>query len=110
LGRYFLKSVPLGFVLNRIKTPSRFTESFVKDLENLLEITCLAQVMEDLKVSKSYGEVGSKKAFLAYQKFRGDEFAKTVDEIAAFLLGELPEPEKTDTVGFIQNLIKRSRL
>jgi len=110
LGRYFLKSVPLGFVLNRIKTPGRFTESFVKDLENLLEIACLAQVMENLKVSKSYGEVGSKKAFLAYQKFRRDAFAKSVDEIATFLLGELPEPEKTDAVGFIQDLIKRSRI
>lgn len=110
LGRYFLKSIPLGFVLNRIKTPSKFTESFVKDLEDLLEIACLSQIKEDSKVSKSYGEVGSKKAFLAYQKFREGEFAKSADEIATFLLGELPESEKIDAVGFIQELIKRSRL
>jgi len=110
LGRYFLKSVPLGFVLNRIKTPSKFTENFVKDLEDLLEIRCLAKVMEDPKVSKSYGEVGSKKAFLAYQKFKADKFAESVDEITTFLLGELPEPEKRDTVKFLQELIERSRL
>lgn len=109
LGRYFLKSVPLGFVLNRIKTPSKFTEEFVKDLEDLLEIRCVARVREDPKVSKSYGEVGSKKAFLAYERFRGDQFAKSVDRIAAFLLGELPTPEKEDVVQLIEEVIKPSK-
>ena len=111
LGRYFLKCVPLGFVLNRIKTPEKFTKDFVNDLEDLLEIPCIAQIKEDPKVSKSYGGVGSHKAFLAYQKFRENEFAKSMDEIANMLLGKLPDPEKKDVVSFIDEIIKqRSKL
>ena len=109
LGRYFLKSVPLGFVLNRIKTPRKFTEEFAKDLENLLEIPCIAKLREDPRVSKSYGGVGSKKAFLAYEKFRGDQFAKQINRIVAFLLGELPKPEKEDPVKLIEEVIKPLR-
>ena len=111
LGRYYLKCVPLGFILNRIKTPEKFTEDFVKDLEDLLEIPCVAQIREDPKVSKSYGGVGSHKAFLAYKKFRENEFTKSIDEIASLLLGRLPEPEKRDVVSFIEEVIKqRSKL
>jgi len=111
LGRYFLKCVPLGFVLNRIKTPDKFTEDFVKDLEDLLEIPCITQIKEDPKVSKSYGGVESHKAFLAYEKFRENEFTKSIDEIASLLLGELPKPEKEDVAGFIEEVIKqRSKL
>ena len=106
LGRYFLKCVPLGFVLNRIKTPEKFTENFVKDLEDLLEIPCITQITEDRKVSKSYGGIGSHTAFLAYQKFRENKFAKSIDEIADMLLGELPYPEKKDIVSFIDEVIK----
>jgi len=107
LGRYFLKCVPLGFVLNRIKTPEKFTKDFIKDLENLLEVPCIAQIKEDPKVSKSYGGVGSHKAFLAYQKFRENEFTKSMDEIANMLLGKLPDPEKKDVVSFIDEIIKQ---
>jgi len=107
LGSYLLKCVPLGFVLNRIKTPDKFTEDFLKDLEDLLEIPCVAQIREDLKVSKSYGGVGSRKAFLAYQELRGSEFTKSIDEIAALLLGELPKPEKKDVVQLIRQVITR---
>jgi len=111
LGRYFLKCIPLGFVLNRIKTPEKFTKDFVNDLEDLLEIPCIAQIKEDPKVSKSYGGVGSQKAFLAYQKFRENEFTKSMDEIANMLLGKLPDPEKKDVVSFIEEVIKqRSKL
>ena len=106
LGRYFLKCLPLGFVLNRIKTPEKFTKEFIKDLEDLLEVPCIAQIKEDLKVSKSYGGVGSHKAFLAYQKFRENEFTKSMEEIANMLTGELPVPEKKDIVGFIDEIIK----
>jgi len=111
LGRYFLKCAPLGFVLNRIKTPEKFTKEFIKDLEDLLEVPCIAQIKEDPKVSKSYGGVGSHKAFLAYQKFRENEFTKSMDEIANMLLGKLPDPEKKDVVSFIEEVIKeRSKL
>ena len=111
LGRYFLKCVPLGFVLNRIKTPEKFTDEFIKDLEDLIEVPCIAQIKEDPKVSKSYGGVGSHKAFLAYQKFRENEFTKSMDEIANMLLGKLPDPEKKDVVSFIEKIIKeRSKL
>jgi septum site-determining protein MinD len=111
LGRYFLKCAPLGFVLNRIKTPEKFTKEFIKDLEDLLEVPCIAQIKEDPKVSKSYGGVGSHKAFLAYQKFRENEFTKSMDEIANMLLGKLPDPEKKDIVSFIEEVIKeRSKL
>jgi septum site-determining protein MinD len=111
LGRYYLKCVPLGFVLNRIKTPDKFTEDFVNDLEDLLEIPCVAQVREDPNVSKSYGGVGSRKAFLAYQKFRESEFAKSIEEVASVLAGRLPKPEKEDVVEFIKEVSKhRSKL
>jgi len=111
LGKYFFKCVPLGFILNRIKTPEKFTGRFVKDLEDLLEIPCVAQIGEDPKVSKSYGGVGSHEAFLAYQKFRESEFRKSIDEVASLLLGRLPEPEKEDVVGFIEEVVKqRSKL
>lgn len=111
LGRYFLKCVPLGFILNRIKTPEKFTESFVKDLEGLLEIPCITKIKENLKVSKSYGGVGSHEAFLAYEKFRENEFKKSINDVANLLLDELPEPEKEDVAGFIKEVIKqRSRL
>jgi len=106
MGKYFLNCIPLGFVLNRIKTPERFNEEFVKDLENLLEIPYITRIREDPKVSKSYGEVRSHKAFLAYEKFRGSEFSKGVYEIATRLLGELPNPEKESAVELIRKLIK----
>jgi len=110
LGRYFLKCVPLGFVLNRIKTPDKFTGDFVKDLEDLLEVPCVAQIREYLEVSKSYGGVGSHKAFLAYQKFRENGFRKSIDEIASLLLGKLPKPEKKDVVKLIQGVVGPSKL
>lgn len=106
LGRYFLKCVPVGFILNRIKTPEKFTDDFIRDIEHLLEIPCIGQVREDPKISKSYGEVGSEKSFLAYERFRASQFAKSLEEIANMLLGELPKREKQDVVKFIQELIK----
>jgi septum site-determining protein MinD len=106
LGRYFLKCVPVGFVLNRIKTPEKFTGEFVKDIEHLLEIPCIAQVREDPNISKSYGEVRSEKSFLAYERFRTSQFAKSVKGMANLLIGELPKREKEDPVRFIQDLVK----
>jgi|GEM_PF-1262522 septum site-determining protein MinD len=111
LGKYFLKSVPIGFILNRIKTTKKFTEEFVKDLEDLLEIPCITMINEDIKVSKSYGEVGgSKKAFLAYNKLKKSEFTKKIDEIATWLLTKLPKSEKKDVVKLLQDITKSSKL
>jgi septum site-determining protein MinD len=110
LGKYFLKSAPLGFILNRIKTAERFTEEFIKDLENLLEIPCIAQIKEDPEVSKSYGGVGSKKAFLAYYKLPKSEFVKKIDEIATWLLREQLKPEEKDIVKLLQEVTRPSRL
>jgi hypothetical protein len=110
LGRYFLKCVPVGFIINRVKAPEKFTEDFVKDIEHLLEIPCIAQLEEDSRVTKSYGEVGSEKSFLAYERFRTSQFAKGLEEVANLLLGELPKREKEDVVKFIQDLIKPLKL
>jgi septum site-determining protein MinD len=106
LGRYFLRCVPVGFILNRIKTPEKFAGPFVKDIENLLEIPCIAKIRDDPRITKSYGEVGSEKTFLAYERFRESQFATSLEEIANLLVGELPKHEKGDVVKFIQNLIK----
>lgn len=106
LGRYFLKCVPVGFVLNRIKTPEKFTGEFVKDIERLLEIPCLAQVREDPNISKSYGEVIFEKSFLAYERYRTSQFAKSLEGMANLIMGELPRREKEDPVKFIQDLVK----
>lgn len=106
LGKYLLKSVPLGFILNRIKTPENFTEELVKDLENIFEIPCIAQIEEDSKVSKSYGGVKSKKAFLAYDKLRGSRFVKKIDKIATWLLSQELASGKKDTVELLQEVLK----
>ncbi len=109
LGKYLLKCVPVGFIFNRIKSPDKITGEFVKDLEDLLEIPCIARIVEDPKVSKSYGGADSAKAFLAYEELRGSEFAKSIDDVAAWLLGKLPIPEKKDFVSLIQELIVPQR-
>jgi septum site-determining protein MinD len=109
LGRYLLKCVPIGFVLNRIKNPKKFSGEFVKDLEDLLEIPCLSRIMEHPEVSKSYGGVKSDKAFLAYNKLGKGEFARSIDAIADVLLGDLPSPEKKDAVGLILQVVGSSR-
>lgn len=106
MGKYFLRCVPIGFVLNRVKAPERFNEEFIRDLENLLEIPCITQIKEDSKVSKSYGVVESHGAFLAYKKFPGSEFSKGVYAIASRLLRKLPSPEKKDVVELIQKVIR----
>jgi septum site-determining protein MinD len=106
LGRYFLKCVPVGFILNRVKTPEKFTADFVKDIEHLLEIPCIGRLEEDPRISKSYGEVRSKKSFLAYKTLPASQFVEGLNETADLLLGELPKPEKADPVKFIQDLIK----
>lgn len=105
LGRYLLKCVPVGFVLNKIKTPEKFTREFVKDLEDLLEIPCVARIGESDEVSKSYGGVKSHKAFVAYNKLGKSEFAKGIEKIANHLLGELPPPEKKDAVRLIMQVV-----
>ncbi|NWF86454.1 MinD/ParA family protein [Candidatus Bathyarchaeota archaeon] len=106
LGKYYLKCIPIGFILNRIKTDEKFNQNFVKDLEDLLEIQCITKIEEDPKISKSYGGAGTEKAFLAYQRLRQSEFAKKMDEIANHLLRELPKPEKKDVAKFLQEIIK----
>jgi len=109
LAKYLLRCVPIGFVLNRIKSPGRFNEEFVGDIEDLLEIPCLAKMMESSEVSKSYGGVRAERAFLAWEKFKGSEFVKEIDRIADKLLGELPEPTKKDPVELIQLVIGSSK-
>jgi septum site-determining protein MinD len=109
LGKFLLRSTPLGFILNRIKTPKKFNEGFVKDLENLLEIPCIAQVRDDLRVSKSYGEVGSKDAFLAYDRLHGTEFEESIDKIATWLIrGEYQRGQK-DPIRLLQEIIRPSK-
>jgi septum site-determining protein MinD len=108
LGRYLLRCVPVGFVLNRIKTPKKFTSEFIRDVELLLEIPCISEIREDPKVSKSYGGVQSKSAFLAYEKLVGNDFVKSIDRIGRFMLHELPTPEKKDPVDLIRQIVAPS--
>jgi septum site-determining protein MinD len=110
IGKYFFKCVPLGFVLNRIETPERFTSKLVTDLENLLRVPCIARIMEDRKVLKSYGGAKSHKAFLAYHKIRENGFKENIDKIAAKLVGRLPEPEKKDVPRLLEKAMKPLRL
>jgi MinD-like ATPase involved in chromosome partitioning or flagellar assembly len=105
LGKYLLKCVPIGFVLNRIKTPNKFGEEFVKDLEDLLEIPCLAKIRESREVSKSYGGVTSERAFLAFEKYKDSEFVKEINKIVDTMLGNLPQPSKADPVEVIKLIV-----
>jgi len=109
LAKYLLKCVPVGFVLNRIKTPSKFNEEFVRDLEDLLEVPCLARIKESPEISKSYGGVQSEKAFLAFEKYKGSEFAEGINKIVDRLVGDLPEPLKKDPVELIQLVVGPSK-
>jgi septum site-determining protein MinD len=106
LGKYFLKSDPIGFILNRIKNPEKFTREFVTDLESLLEIPCIAQIMEDSHISKSYGEVGSRKAFLAYHSVPRSNFVEEIDKIAQCLLSEKSRVGKKDVIGLLQKVTR----
>jgi septum site-determining protein MinD len=105
LGRYLLKCVPIGFVLNKIKTPEKFTDEFVKDLEDLLEISCISKILESPEISRSYGGVKSQGAFLAYQRLKGSEFARSIDKIADVLVSDLPPSEKKDSVKLILEVV-----
>jgi septum site-determining protein MinD len=106
LGKYYFKCVPLGFLLNRIKTLERFSDEFVHDLEDLLGIHCITKIREDSAVSSSYGGAGTTKAFLAYQRHLTGDFVSNINKIVALLLGDLPKPEKEDVPGFVKGLIK----
>jgi septum site-determining protein MinD len=106
LGKHYLKCKPLGFVLNRIKTPERFSEEFIGDIENLLEISCIAKINEDLGVSKSYGGAKEAKAFVAYSKSPRSDFHRSIDQIATLLTKKLPSPEKKDVVAFLRSITK----
>jgi hypothetical protein len=106
MGKYFLNCTPVGFILNRIKTPEKFSERFVADLEELLEIPCITMIKENPKVSKSYGEIEVSKPFLAYRKFRGSEFSNHISEIASWLQTDLPKADKKNTVELIQKLVQ----
>jgi septum site-determining protein MinD len=107
LGKHYLKCVPLGFVLNRVKTPQRFNQEFVKDLEDLLDIPCIAMINEDKGVSKSYGAAKETTAFLAYSKLPEGDFRKSIDQIATCFTGELPKPLKKDVASFLQSITKK---
>lgn len=109
VGSYYLKCVPLGFILNRLKSLGIFTKNFIGDLEDLLGIRCLTKIEEDLSISKSYGGAGAEKAFLAYDRFRESRFAGSIDKIADFLLGELPPPEKEDIGRFVKEIVEYSK-
>lgn len=110
LGKYLLKCVPVGFVLNRIKNLDKFSDEFVKDLEDLLEIPCISKVREYSGVSKSYGGVKSDRAFLAYERLENSQFSKEIDTIADVLSGDLPAPLKKDAVALILDVVGSSRL
>lgn len=94
LAKYLFKCVPIGFLLNRIKTPSKFSEEFVRDLEDLLEIPCLAKIGESSEISKSYGGVRSERAFLAFEKYKGSEFVVEINRIVDKLLGDFLDPQE----------------
>ena len=108
LGRYLFKCVPLGFVLNRIKNHERFTEELINDIEDLLRTPCIARILEDSRVQKSYGGARSREAFLAYEEFKENGFKKGIDEIVSRLLGGLPQPEKKNIPDFLEELVKSS--
>jgi septum site-determining protein MinD len=106
VARYYFRCVPLGFILNRVKSLEIFTEKFVKDLQEVLGINCITVIQEDPKVSKSYGGASSESAFVAYDRYRDSAFAKNIDAITDFLLAKLPSPEKEDVCRFIEEIIK----
>lgn len=110
LGKYLLKSTPLGFILNRIKNAERFKGQFIKDLEELLEIPCITKIKEDERVSKSYGEAGSKRAFLAYSTLQGSDFTKRIDEIAEWIFSKQLDFKKKDAVKLLQEVMRLSKL
>jgi septum site-determining protein MinD len=108
-GKYFLKCVPIGFVLNRIKNPNKFDEKFVKDLETLLGIPCIARICDDPAVTKSYDGPSVSKAYLAYSNGENSDFRRNVDQVADFLLTKLPKPLKENASSFIGSVIRPAK-
>ena len=106
VGKYYLRCLPLGFILNRIKSRDRFTGTSVRDLEELLDLPCITLIREDNQVSKSYGGASSEEAFLAYDVLQKTEFSRSIDKIADLLLGKLPEPRKKDPAKFLTEIMK----
>ena len=105
LGKYLLQSTPIGFVLNRIKT-AKLNDEFVKDLEDLLEIPCIGQIGEDPEVTKSYGEMGSQKAFLAYGKLPQSDFAHRIDGLATWLVDQKLGNGRKDVIKLLNEVTK----
>jgi septum site-determining protein MinD len=105
LGKYLLKSTPIGFLLNRIKTP-KFNEEFVKDLEDLLEIPCIGQIREDPEVTKSYGEMGVQRAFLAYAKLPQSDFAQNIDGLADWLISQKLDARRKDVIKLLNEVTR----
>lgn len=111
VGKHFLKCLPIGFVINKIEHMEKFNEEFIKDIEDLLEIPCIARIKYDPKVLESYeASKESKKAFIAYQKYPDSEFSYEVNKIAEKLMGTLPKPKKEDVKAFLTQRIHEVKL
>jgi len=94
IGLEYLKCVPIGYILNRIKNVERFNSAFIQKINDVLELDCIALLLEDENVAKSYGATEPSEAFIAYQKFPASQFSQKINNIAKVLVGGLPKPKK----------------
>lgn len=110
LGLHYLKCVPIGYILNKIKDVEQFDEEFIQKLEDILELRCIAMILEDEDIASSYGKTsGPSKAFIAHRKFPKSQFSQKINDIAKVLAGDLPKPEKakkTDVLKLLKGKIE----
>jgi septum site-determining protein MinD len=105
MGKHALKCTPLGYIINRIKTPTRFNDEFVRDLSELFGIECIAKIMEEPYVSLSYGGAKTTEAYVAYLERPNTDFANSIDKIANAIVNA-PPSEKTDPVAFLKSKLE----
>jgi septum site-determining protein MinD len=105
LGKSHLNCLPLGFIINKVAEKTRINEDFVKKIEQILSLPCIAKIAYSKIVAESFG-LGSQKPFLAYEKFSEGDFCENMENISRILLGDLPKPIKKDPVLFLEKLTK----
>jgi len=100
-----LKTVPLGFVINKVKEPDKLTNEYLKDLEQLFQMKCLAVIHYIQKMEEAF----EKSPFLPLEKNPESEFTRKTESIADFLQRGMPRTLKTDAAEFLHTFIREKR-
>jgi len=99
-----LKTTPLGFIINKVKEPEQITKKYIKELEDLFQIKCLATLPYIKEVEDSY-----KKGNITFPLNQMDKAFNRQIMKAADALKKPAEPAKSDPVDFMQKFIYQKK-